>query len=150
MAEQTSEIVLQKLYETITTIYRLQNKKNQEWLTWGVVAKAQEGSVELAITLSSYAQLPIAQEFLVTLKSSVKLTEAGYALARQLLASPSPKSQTQEIAAAVRRYASGIHASYYPVLAIGGAARVDRRYVQAVAIEIGDDIVATNRPVAIR
>lgn len=149
MADQAPEIVRQKLYETITTIYQLQNEKNLEWLTWGVVAKAQEGSVELAITLSSYAQLPMAQEFLVTLKSSVKLTEAGYALARQLLANPSPKSQTQEIAAAVKRYASGIRPNRYPVTAIGGAVRTERRYVHAVAADIGDDIIATNTPVSI-
>jgi hypothetical protein len=150
MARKDNKVILQKLHEIITTIYRLQSENSQEWLTWGAVAKTQEGSAEFAVMLSGFAQLPMAQDFLITMHGAVKLTEAGAALARWLLANPPPKSQTQEIAAAVRRYASGIHASSYPVLAIGGAARVDRRYVQAIAIEIGDDIVATNTPVAIR
>lgn len=150
MARKDNKVILQKLHEIITTIYWLQSKNSQEWLTWGAVAKTQEGSAEFAIMLSGFAQLPMAQDFLVTMHSAVKLTEAGSTLARWLLANPPPKSQTQEIAAAVRRYASGIHAGYYPILAIGGAARVDRRYVQVVAIEIGDDMVAANTPVAIR
>lgn len=88
MAKQTSEDVLHKLHEIITTIYRLQSENSQEWLTWGAVAKAQEGSVEFAIMLSGFAQLPMAQDFLVTMHSAVKLTEAGAALARWLLANP--------------------------------------------------------------
>ena len=88
MAKQTPDDTLHKLHEIIATIYQLQNENNHSWLTWGTIAKAQEGSVEFAIMLSGFAQLPMAQDFLVTMHSAVKLTEAGAALARWLLANP--------------------------------------------------------------
>lgn len=148
-AQGTAVAVDSKLAEMVQTIYQLQKEKGEEWVAWGEVAKAQEGSAALAIKVSAYAQLLAAKSLLVIRRNHVTLTEAGRTLARECLAQPAQKSQTQEIASAVKRYASGIRDARYKILAVGMVARIDRRYVQSVAVDIGDDMIATNTPVHI-
>lgn len=143
-----------KLADLICTLHRLQTDTGKEWLSCGEVAKKQEGSTALAVLIYSFATLPAARPFIKTSGSAgvakLILTAEGHQLAVQLAAQPRTVSQLQEIVTAVKRYAGGLPHKSFRIESIATLARVDRRFVQAVQLEMEDEVIATSTPVIVQ
>jgi len=144
----------EKVINLISTLHHLQTTKSKEWVSCGEVARMQEGSVALAVLIYSIATLPAARPFIRTSGSAgvakLALTAEGYQLALQLAAQPHEQSQMQEIVTAVKHYASGLPRKSFPIQKIATLAHVDRRFVQAVQIEMDDEVIATSTPVTVQ
>ena len=79
----------------------------------------------------------------------MKLTSEGIVHAESSRARKPELSDVQRIAQAVKRYASKQIRPSFEVLSIITLARVERRIVQAVQIEMHDEVFATHTPVTI-
>lgn len=136
-----------KIHQLAWTIRNLSQRTGKDWVSWRQVAKEQEGSEELEVELSCLAFLPEAVGlFSVTNDGRfVKLTEKGL----QLAAKPPQRqdSQVQMIALAVKKYASSLKPQTLNVERLITIARTGKKYVQAVYVNLEDNVIPPETPV---
>lgn len=124
-----------------------------EWVNTRKVAKLMEGSEVLSDVICAYAQLPEAKSYFAVLHngSKILLTEAGARLVSRKSGGTDQRtqqeSQMQQVARAVKSYASRLKRQYLKVLSVSTVSRSSGRYIQAVQVAIEDEIVPTETPV---
>lgn len=124
-----------------------------EWTSTRKVAKVMEGSETFADLICAYAQLPEAKNYFVLWHngSKILLTDEGvrfvYQKSKQATKDEQQDSQVQQIALAVKHYASRLKRQNLHALAVSTVARSSGRYIQAVHVAIEDEIIPTETPV---
>jgi very-short-patch-repair endonuclease len=134
----------------VQTVYKLMPQGRDGWVSWRKVAKEMYGTEEFAVSLSSLAQMECWRHLFASTERVVKLTEAGIRYVHSSNQQRTHLSETQQIAEAVRRYASRLDRIYLKVSRISNVARVGRKVVQAVFVEFGDNVLPSEAPVEIR
>ena len=145
-----SSTVEKALDELLRTIYMLTREKGEGWVTWKEVARRQEGSDLLATELSGYAQLPEAQGLFVPANSGrlVRLTPEGKR--RAATAQIAAETETEEVARAVKQYASRLWPQRLNIEYVQPVAKVGGRYVEAVGVNLDDLVIPSDTPVTFR
>jgi len=138
-----------EIKKLVLTIKKLMPVYRDGWVPWRDVAKEQEGSdsEEFVIKLSAIAQLPKWDHLFATKGVVVKLTEDG------LDPNPppvKPLTKVEQIADAVRQYAARLDRIWLKVKHISNVARVGNKFVQAVEVELTEDIAPSEAPVEFR
>ncbi|MCB8975827.1 MAG: AAA family ATPase [Ardenticatenaceae bacterium] len=143
------ETIPANIYQLIKTISMLQTKWQKDRVSWRQVAKAQEGSEELAANLSGWAALPAYSYFFSQDRNSrfVGLTAQGRAL---LQTAQNPvHTETQQIGAVIKKYASQLRNLHFEIESINPIGKSQRRIVHAVQVQLGDALVPNEAPVEI-
>lgn len=141
MADFDLDAEVQRL---VRTIAKLMRTAPGGWVSWRKVSKEQEGAEEFAERLSALAGLPSYARYFVFFRNKVKLTEEGLRLAQK----PPPKlSRIEEIANAVREYASTLDRLRLRVVNVSTVARSNGRFIQAVEVELDESFFHSETPV---
>ncbi|MGH7493336.1 MAG: AAA domain-containing protein [bacterium] len=139
-----------EIQKLVLTIKKLMPVSRGGWVSWRNVAKEQEGSdsEEFVIKLSALAKLPEWTHLFATKDKVVKLSEKGiiFANAQQI----ENLTELQQIADAVRQYASRLERIKLKVEHITKVARVGNKFVQAVYVDLAEEIVPSETPVEFR
>jgi very-short-patch-repair endonuclease len=117
------------------------------WVNWQQVSKQIYGTDYFAIILSGTAAMPEYKHLFATTGNVVKLSLAG--MTYQSTPTPSGASETRRIAQAVRAYASRLKDVYVKVEMVKPVAQVGGKFVEAVYIDLTEDVIASETPVTL-
>lgn len=126
-------------------IFRLMRMSKAGWVYWDQVAREVTGSTVDAPRLSGLASLPEAQHLFATKDNAVKLTLAGIEYAKSL--PPDSPTFLGVIADAVIQYASRLKPIVLNVNAVSTVAPAGSKVVQAVHVDLTDEILPSETPV---
>lgn len=134
----------------VLTVKNLMPHCRNGWVSWRKVAKEQEGSEEFDVKLSALAQLDEWKHLFAVANNGrvVKLSEDGirFAQAQQI----EELTEVQQIADGVRRYAARLDRIRLNVEHISSVAHVGRKFVQAVYVDLVEEIIPSETPVEFR
>ena len=120
------------------------------WVSWRKLAKRMYGSEEFAISVSGLAQMEAYRHLFITSEHVVKLSEAGIKRLQHEKKPSRAASETQVIAEAVRQYAARLERIYLKIIRLASVARVGKKVVQAIFVDLGDQVLPSEAPVEIR
>lgn len=145
MNDTNTESHIQRL---ALTIQKLMPRYPNSWVSWRKVAKEQEGSEEFELTLSAFAQLDEWKHLFIHNGKVVKLSEDGirFAQAQRF----EEVTETQQIANGVRRYAARLDRIWLKVEHVSRVARVGKKFIQAVYVNLAEDFISSESPVEFR
>jgi hypothetical protein len=136
-----------QMVRLVAAVRSVQRQTGEIWVSCRQVAKAMEGSEEYEAYIAPLAQSPEGSRLfrLSDNETAIALTDSGIA------ASMAPISVTlslpEQIAEAVKRYASRIRRQRLRVLNVGFIGRTERHFVQALAVETLDQVIPLETPV---
>lgn len=135
------------IQKTAKTVFGLMKTSKNAWVSWDQVSKDQTGSTEDASRLCSLASLPEWKLLFATRGNVVKLTADGIIYVQNL--PPDTPTLTGMIANAVIQYAAGLKPICLKGDHVSTVATVGNRVVQAVHIDLIDEVLPSETPLKI-
>jgi very-short-patch-repair endonuclease len=130
------------------TIKRLLQTRRTAWVDWRIVSTEIDGTPIKLEHYKALAELPNWKGLFTCNNSVVKLTETGIRFADSH--NESKLRETQLIAKAVKSYAAGLRCIELEILNVCTIKTVGTKTVQAIAVEISDEITPSQTPVEFR
>lgn len=130
----------------IAAVHSVQQRMGQVWVSCRQVAKAIEGSEEFEPFIAALAQSSKGRRFfqLTRNEKAITLTQSG--IAASIVPVTAPLSLSEQVAEAVKRYASRIRRQRLRVLSVALIGRTERHFVQALTVEIVDQVIPLETP----
>lgn len=134
----------------ILTLLRLRREKRSPLLSFWEIAREMEGSTLLAEMVQATVDLPeVAQYFLRQGSNRIGLSDVGLALAQELATKPRQRSEMEQIAAIVKRYAAKQKPQSLAIQSITPLAQTGRRHLHAIEVDLEESVVSNDTPVQI-
>jgi hypothetical protein len=137
-----------EISKLVSAIRSLMIKQPNAWFCWRRVSKEYCGTEEFEAYLSGLASLPEAKRLFRTYRNTVKLSEAGLQFA--LRSNIRTLTEIEEVAEAVRHYASRLERIRLRVEGISKVTKVRGKFLQAVSVELVESAIPSETPVEFR
>ena len=144
----TSSDMESHICKLVLTIKNLMPQYPNGWVSWRKVAKEQEGSEEFEIKMSAFAQLDEWKHLFANNGKVVKLSGDGMRFARAQQIEELP--EIEQIADGVKRYAARLNRIRLKVQHISRLTHVGKKFVQAVYVDLIEEIISSESPVEFR
>lgn len=115
------------------------------WVPWSRISREMYGTVEFVDVSIGLAQLPVWRHLFVSTSTVVKLSGDGILFAEAQHAEG--RTEVQRIADGVTRYAARLDKIWLRVEHISRVARVGKKFVHAVHVELIEEIIPSETPV---
>lgn len=136
-----------EIHKLVRTIHKRMSESRNGWVTWDQVARWQTGATVSAPYLSSLASLPEYKSLFCSNNTAVRLSSEGIQLA---LALPQEERTVPGlVASAVIEYARGLRPIRFEVNHVSTVAPVGNKVVQALYVDLTDDLVPSETPVKV-